>query len=47
MQLPEDAVETQTSEANKPGRDLRTQDFATPDTKPVTVSSGTDDETTP
>ena len=47
MQLPEDAIGTQTSEANKSGRDLRTQDFATPDTKPVTVSSGTDDETNP
>ncbi len=28
-------------------RDLRTQDFATPDAKPATVSSGTDDETDP
>jgi SAM-dependent methyltransferase len=28
-------------------RDLRTQDFATPDTKPATVSSGTDDDTDP
>ena len=28
-------------------RDLRTQDYATPDTKPATVSSGTDDDTDP
>ena len=47
MQLPEDAVGAPTVEANKTGRDLRTQDFATPDAKPVTISSGTDDETNP
>ena len=47
MQRPADAVEAQTTETNKSGRDLRTQDFATPDAKPVTVSSGTDNETNP
>ena len=31
----------------RPTRDLRTQDFATPDAKPVTVISAADDETDP
>ncbi|MCH7824227.1 MAG: class I SAM-dependent methyltransferase, partial [Acidobacteria bacterium] len=46
MQRPADAVEPRTATIES-GRDLRTQDFATPDAEPVTVSSGTDDETDP
>ena len=47
MQRPADAVDPRTSATIESGRDLRTQDFATPDAEPATVSSGTDDETDP
>lgn len=47
MGRPVDAVEPRIAAAMESGRDLRTQDFATPDADPVTVSARTDDETDP
>jgi len=47
MQEEVDPAKRPSPTPNGPSRDLRTQDFATPDAEPATVRAGSDDETDP
>ena len=47
MQQETDPAEAEAQQITGPTRDLRTQDFATPNAEPATVHGGVDDETDP